>query len=94
MTKVPQRKSPKFKFQIALEALRKDKTIVQIASEHDMHPKQIQRWKDQLLQEGEQLFVHKTTQNRQDPDREQLVRVINQLSAELEYLKKKLRSSV
>lgn len=91
MSKVPQNRTPEYKFKLALEALKGAKTIVQLASEHGLHPKQIQRWRNLLLDEGEDVFIHKTTQRRTDPEREQLLHLINQLNLELEFLKKKLR---
>jgi transposase len=55
-----------------------------------LHPKQIQRWRDQFLNEAENVFVHKTSKKKEDPDKAKLLLVINQLSMELDYLKKKL----
>lgn len=91
MSKPPQRKSPEFKLRIALEALKGDRAITELASEHGIHPKQIMRWRDQLLEEGEDIFIHKATQKKSDPDREKLLHIIEQLSLELDFLKKKLR---
>jgi transposase-like protein len=91
MSKVPQRRSAEFKFKLALEAMKGDKSIAQLAKEHQMHPKQIQRWRDLLLAEGEEIYIHKASQKKSDPDKEQLISVINQLSAELDFLKKKLK---
>lgn len=93
MSKVPQRKTPEFKLKIVLEVLKGEKTIVQIASEYGVHPKQIQRWRNQLLDEAENLFIHKSILKRTDPDKEKLLNVIDQLTLELEFLKKKLRRS-
>ncbi len=39
MSKVPKLRSPEFKLKIVLEALKGEKTIVQLASENKMHPK-------------------------------------------------------
>ena len=91
MSKPPKKRSSEFKFKLVLEAIKGDKTITQLASEHQMHPRQIQRWRDQLLEEGENIFIHKTTQKQSDPDKEKLLHVIDQLTMELEFLKKKLR---
>jgi transposase-like protein len=91
MSKQPRKTSPEKKLQIVLEALRNEKTIIQLASEHDVHPKQIQRWRNQLLNEAESLFADKRTQKQSDPDKEQLLHVIGQLQVELEFLRKKLQ---
>lgn len=91
MSKVPKKRPPEFKLKLALEALKGEKTIIQLASEYETHPKQIQRWRNQLLEEGEDIFIHKTTQKQADPDKEKLLCIIDQLTVELEFLKKKLR---
>lgn len=91
MSKAPQRQSPEFKLKIALEALKGERSITAIASDLAIHPKQIMRWRDQLLAEGEDIFIHKATQKKQDPDKEKLLHIIEQLSLELDFLKKKLR---
>jgi transposase-like protein len=91
MSKVPKKRTSEFKFKLAIEALKGNKTIVDLASEQEMHPKQIQRWRDQLLEEGAQIFLHKGIQKKLDPDKEKLLHIIDKLTLELEYLKKKLR---
>ena len=50
------RHTAKFKFQIALEAIKSDKTINQLASDHQLHPSQISQWKKQLLETWERYF--------------------------------------
>ena len=91
MAKPPQKRSAKLKMKLAIESLKGEQSVTQIASEHGIHPKQIRRWRDQLLAEGEDIFVHKATQKSTDPDKEKLLHVIDQLTLELEFLKKKLK---
>lgn len=93
MAKAPKKRTPEFKLNLVLESLKGDKTIAQLATEHEMHPKQIQRWRDKFLEEGKAIFVHKTTQKQSDPDKEKLLHIIDQLTLELEFLKKKLKKS-
>jgi transposase len=40
--------SPVFKAKVALEALRGDKTLAELAKQHDIHPNQIASWRSQL----------------------------------------------
>ena len=35
---------------VALEALRGEKTVTEIAKQYDVHPNQVTTWKDELLQ--------------------------------------------
>ena len=91
MSKAPKQRTPEFKLKLVLEAIKGDKSIAQLASEHKTHPKQIQRWRDQLLEEGGNIFIHKTAQKHSDPDKEALLHIIDQLTLELDFLKKKLK---
>ena len=52
MVKKRRRHSAACKFRIALEALEGSKTIGQLYSEHETHPKMIQAWKRQLPDDG------------------------------------------
>lgn len=91
MSKVPKKRSANAKFKIVLEALKGDKTILQVASEHEMHPRQILRWKDRLLDEVETIYSDKRIQQQSDPDKDKLLSIIDQLTLELDFIKKKLK---
>ena len=84
--------SPKFKFKVALEAAKEQKTISQIASQHNLHPTQIRNWKKRLISEGGNLFEQKTTAQKEIHHQAQeaaLYEQIGRLKMELEWLKKK-----
>ena len=46
---------PAFKAKVALEALRERKTLSELASAYDLHPNQIATWKQQLIDQSEDL---------------------------------------
>jgi transposase len=48
--------SAEYKFKVALEAAKENKTLSQLASEQEVHPNQISQWKRQLMEEGASLF--------------------------------------
>ncbi len=49
--------TPSFKKQVALEAIKGDKTIAQIAAEFKVFPARIHQWRKQLLLGCEQVFI-------------------------------------
>ena len=82
------RYSAQFKFKIALEAVKNNQTINQLAGEHGLHPTQISQWKRQLLEGGAEVFSRRPAQQQQALQSE-LYEQIGRLKMELEWLKKK-----
>ena len=80
-----------FKARVALEAIRGEKTIAQIAAEYGVHPNQICQWRQKLLDELPQLFSDRRKSAEKDGEELQaeLYRQIGQLKVELDWLKKK-----
>lgn len=83
--------SAQFKFRVALEAAKGDKTRNQIASNYSIHPGQVSEWKKRLMTDGNQLFGRKRSKqaNQQTQQEAQLYEQIGRLKMELEWLKKK-----
>ena len=80
-----------FKKKVALDALREEKTMGQLASQHGVHPIQVSQWKKELIDGAEAIFERKGTRRKEDAvAREDLERKIGQMTIELDYLKKKL----
>lgn len=83
--------SAEFKAKLALEALKGQQTINEIASLHSVHPSQIVSWKRQLLAEAPDLFADKRIKQDQEQQdlTDRLYQKIGQLKVELDWLKKK-----
>jgi len=86
------RYSADFKAKVALEALKGQKTINEIAAKFQVHPNQVTQWKKHMLEALPAIFSDRRV--REDKDREQLeatlYQQIGQLKVELDWLKKKV----
>ena len=91
MTKQRREFSAKFKFQVAVEALKELKTINEIASKYELHPTQVKQWKRQLQEGGAEVFSQRRgqEQEKQAETEATLYEQIGRLKMELEWLKKK-----
>lgn len=85
------RYSAEFKAKVALEALREQRTLSELAAEFQIHPNQIVEWKKQLLEHSAEAFsVHSAKEAKErDKLEEQLYQQIGRLKTELDWLKKK-----
>lgn len=87
------RYSPELKTQIVLAALREEKTIAQLAAEHEVHPNQISAWKATALSGLPTLFAreNKAHADKQahEQQAEELYAQIGKLTTQVAWLKKK-----
>ena len=85
--------SAEFKSRIALEALKGEKTLAQLASEFEVHPNQITQWKRQLVESMPDVFGKRREREAQDQQElvDQLYREIGKLKVERDWLEKKSR---
>ena len=86
------RHSSEFKAEVALEALKGQHTLNELASTFGVHPVQIAQWKRQLLDASASVF-ESGGPGRRARDQEQLVeqlyQEIGQLKVEVDWLRKK-----
>ena len=85
--------SSDFKFKVAIEALRNVKTTTELASQFEVSVSQISKWKNDLLENGPQVFSKKRGPKKLDPidDPDHLLREIGQLKIERDFLAKKYK---
>jgi putative transposase len=80
-----------FKSKVALEAVKGQRTISEIASEYEVHPNQVSQWKRQLCNGIENVFTDPRRSNRsEEKEKDRLYQEIGRLKVELDWLKKKL----
>ncbi len=78
--------SPAFKAKVALEAVREQESVAEIARRHKVHANVVYKWKRQLLSNAAQSFETEGT-DAGTPEREgELLRKIGELTVERDFL--------
>ena len=83
-----------FKAKVALEAVKEESTITEIASKYEVHPNQVTTWKKNFIENSSQLFVGKRTKKAKkqaEVKEERLYKTIGKLQVENENMKKKYK---
>lgn len=77
-----------FKAGVALEALRGDQTVQEIAARHKVHPNRVSTWKRQAIAGMGEIFSNGADRERQDHEAEirELHAKIGQLTVERDFL--------
>ena len=86
------RRTKDLKFKVALEALKEDRQVSEIAEEFGVHPQQVRDWKQKLLQKGEEVFSGNQNAEKKQiaAERDQLYQKVGELQIKNDFLKKKL----
>lgn len=83
-----------FKAKVAIEAIKGEKTINEVASIYEVHPNQVRQWKKLALEKLPGAMADGRTKQARDSkpiDEEKLHQKIGQQAVEIDFLKKKLR---
>lgn len=85
--------SPSFKAKVALEALKGEETISQIASRYEVHPNMVTKWKKALQDEAFTIFGKDHIKKKKEDENlvSRLYQQIGQLKVENDFLEKVLK---
>jgi len=83
--------SKELKARIALDAIKGQKTMPELASEYEVHANQIGRWKKQLLDAAPDVFTwgKDKESEKKEVGRDRLYKKVGQSQIEVDWLKKR-----
>ena len=86
MKKPRRNHAPAFKARMALEVLRGEKTVAQLAALHGVHPTQLSSWKNELLEGAAGIFGGGAIESVADQERiRELHAKIGELTVERDF---------
>jgi transposase-like protein len=82
--------SKEFKARVALDAIKGQKTLNELAAEYGLHPNQIGQWRKKLIDESAEVFARNRNREAEahEVEKDRLYRQIGKLQVEVEWLKK------
>lgn len=90
MKRIRRTHSAVFKTKVALESLKEDRTIAELASDFKVHPNQITKWKKHFQDHMADIFASSYGKDQDDTVISSLYEEIGRLKVELDYLKKRV----
>lgn len=83
--------SAEWKAKVALEAVKAQRTVQQIAAHYEVHPSLVMHWKRQLLEGAAEIFAdgRKESVEAGEEVKAELYQQIGKLQVEVDWLKKK-----
>lgn len=84
-----------FKAKVALEALKGESTLQELAVKYEVTPNQISQWKKQLLDGAADIFERPNKKKpevvKAEKERDEILKTVGEMKLENDFLKKKYR---
>jgi len=87
--------TPQFKAKLALEALREERTVSEIAADHQLNPKLVKRWRDELAEKAPLVFdtvkqakEQKRREEALEAERDELLKAVGTATVERDWLRR------
>jgi len=84
-----------FKARIALEALKEERSVSEIAADHNLNPNLVRRWRDELASEAPSIFdtakALKEQKRREEAlaaERDELLKAVGTATVERDWLRR------
>jgi transposase-like protein len=85
----------KFKAKVALEAIKENSTLQELANKFTVHPNQVALWKKQAIENLPNLFERSNAKNLlekgDEEEKDLLFKTVGEMKIENDFLKKKCR---
>jgi len=75
------------KFQVVLEAIKRERANTEIARQYGIHPQLIVNWKREFFQKAPSIFEEKRKKEKDSKKTENLEKIIGQQTIEIQLLK-------
>ncbi len=90
MGKIRRQHSSKAKLEAAIAMVSGKSTVSELSQKYGVHPGVLQRWKNELLEKGTDIFSSRKKRSETGPTVDDLQRKVGQLTMDLDFLKKAL----
>lgn len=87
--------SSQFKARIALEALREERSLSEIASDHNLNPNLVRKWRDELASKADTIFDgvkqakdKKAKEEALEAERDELLKAVGTATVERDWLRR------